>query len=129
MFPLFMFHRIFQLNCKFKRLAVSSQQNITLLLKMKPNNGKEKFFQTNKCKPMSLNVGTNLFDSHFKSSNVSLSVANIKIKRCEKVFYPLVLNLERTAVFQRYNNNIIQPKYRFAAQNIPGLALLLFKSM
>ena len=108
-----MFHRIFQLNCKFKRLAVSSQQNMTLLLKMKPNNGKEKFFQTNKCKRMSLNVGTNLFDSHFKSSNVSL----------------LVLNLERTAVFQRYNNNIIQPKYRFAAQNIPGLALLLFKSM
>ena len=43
--------------------------------------------------------------------------------------YPSDLNLKSSAVFQGFQNNIIAPKYRFAAQKIPGLALVLLDSM
>ena len=55
------------------------------------------------------------FVSHFK-------------KKISKNSYPSSLNLERIAVFQRQQNNIL-PKYRFGAPKAPGLALVLLNSI
>ena len=71
-----------------------------------------------------------VFDSHFKSSSVSLSFLIITFKKkIWKTFYSSSLKLERIALFHRGESNIIPGKYCFVAQNLPGLALVLFKLM
>ena len=72
--------------------------------------------------PLSQLIAIIAFDSHFRSSSLFLSFANI-LKKDIKRSLPCSPQLERTSVFQQ--SNIIPLKYRFPANKIPGLALVL----
>ena len=49
------------------------------------------------------------FDSHFKSSSISLSLPILHLKNISKSFYSSALKLERIAVFHAGRSNIILP--------------------
>ena len=66
------------------------------------------------------------FDSHFKSSSISLSLSLLHLKNISERCYSSALKLERIAMFHAGQSNIILPN---VAQKIHGLALILFKSM
>ena len=65
------------------------------------------------------------FDSHFKSSSISLSLPLLHLKNISESCYSSALKLERIAMFHAGQSNIILPN---VAQKIHGLALILFKS-
>ena len=65
------------------------------------------------------------FDSHFKSSSISLSLSLLHLKNISERFCSSALKLERIAMFHAGQGNIILPN---VAQKIHGLALILFKS-